>query len=55
MTQRKYTKSFRKRVVEEALQPEFEGKEFLVAEKYHTRTSTLFAGWTYITNMGKWA
>ena len=41
MAQRRYTKSFRKRAVEEALKPELEGKEFLVAEKYHIRTSTL--------------
>ena len=41
MVRRKYTKSFRKKVVEEALRPEMEGKEFLVAEKYNIRPSTV--------------
>lgn len=41
MARRKYTKTFRKKVVEEALRPEMEGKEFLVAEKYNILPSTV--------------
>ena len=41
MAKRKYTKSFRKMVVEEALRPEMEGKESLVAEKYGILPSTI--------------
>ena len=53
MTRRRYTKSFRKRVVEEALKPEFEGKEFLVAEKYHIQTSTLLRWMDLFNNYGE--
>ncbi|MBY0585294.1 transposase [Murdochiella sp. Marseille-P8839] len=53
MTRRRYTKSFRKRVVEEALKPEYEGKEFLVAEKYHIQTSTLVRWMDLFNNYGE--
>lgn len=42
MSGKKYSKTFRTRVVREALKPEFEGKEFLVAEKYNLRPSTVW-------------
>jgi len=41
MTKKKMNKKFKLEVVNEALRPEFEGKEFLVAEKYELRESTV--------------
>lgn len=38
---KRYNKTFRMKVVRDALKPEFKDKEFLIAEKYGVRESTI--------------
>ena len=49
MKTKKYNKDFKMRVVQEALQPEMVDNEFLVAEKYQLRESTV-KRWVYAFN-----
>ena len=41
MNKTKYNKTFRMKVVRESMTPEFENLEFIIAEKYGIRESTL--------------
>ena len=41
MDRGRYTKTFKLKVVKEAMDPAFEGKEYLIADKYSVRESTV--------------
>ena len=53
MDRGRYTKTFKLKVVKEAIDPAFEGKEYLIANKYSLRESTVIKWKKTMNNMEK--